>query len=543
MTKKLNRPKLGLLYMDYVMQFFNKSNFKGWPDKIETVTYHWKNDKQRFIKEIKAKKIDVLIGNIPATAYETFRDISNALPEVRFVPSLDTQFSNKSKENVTRFCKKYDIPIPPTNIFYNHKKGYQFLKKTRYPKIIKKSYGPSNYGGYFVHKVDSFNEAKQLLDSKKYNPIYVQDFIPMSADIRVMLIGHEPACAFWRRPPEGEWLTNTSQGGSMDYQNVPKEVLDLAVSVSKAAKAEYWACDIAVGKDGKYRILECATAFAAFPYIRDWIGQYLMWLFSDGQFKRPNIPINNWEELGKISPYLLRTMRQITFGKYTPSSDADCFTPLTKTGPDGLLLDDLNEEEWPSDVWNFQDNLGRQKPKSQQPSMTEPVTSKRPEHTTNPIAPDAENSFAIPPTDDMYRYSLSRTWDNKKPPLFFIALHPTRADDNYDDALIKKCSAYAKQRGNGGIIIGSLFAYRADNVSQIKEATDPVGAYNNACLLENNRHADQTIAIWGNEGTFKGRAEEVKSLLPNLLCLQLTVKKQPRSIKGLANEIAPIPYQ
>lgn len=53
--KKL--PKIGLLYLDYVMRFFDKSNFKGWPDKIETVTYHWKNDKARFIKEIKRKKI------------------------------------------------------------------------------------------------------------------------------------------------------------------------------------------------------------------------------------------------------------------------------------------------------------------------------------------------------------------------------------------------------------------------------------------------------------------------------------------------------
>lgn len=107
----------------------------------------------------------------------------------------------------------------------------------------------------------------------------------MEADIRVMLIGHKPVCAFWRRAPEGEWLTNTSQGGEMDYMNVPKSVLDLAVKVSKSANAEYWACDVAYGKDGKVRILECATAFAAFPYIRDWIGQYIMWSLSEGRFK------------------------------------------------------------------------------------------------------------------------------------------------------------------------------------------------------------------------------------------------------------------
>ncbi len=366
--KKL--PKLGFLYLDYVLRFFDHSNFKGWPDKIETVTYHWKNDKERFIKEVKRKKIDVLIGNIPATAYETFRQIARELPNVRFVPSLDTQFSNKSKENVTRFAWKYNLPIPKTHIYYDRVKGYEFLRNTDYPKIVKRSYGPSNYGGYFVHKVDSKDEAIELFDTKKYHPIYIQDFVPMEADIRVMLIGHKPVCAFWRRAPEGEWLTNTSQGGSMDYQDVPKSVLDLAVKVSRAANAEYWACDVAYGKDGKVRILECATAFAAFPYIRDWIGQYLMWSLSDGAMKKPHIPMFNWEELGKIDSSLLRTMRHIAFGKYTPSYDGAYFGDKKKAhGDSKYYIHELDEqypmfditpkdyEEWPSEKWNFQDRF------------------------------------------------------------------------------------------------------------------------------------------------------------------------------------------
>jgi len=370
-------PKLGLLYLDHVLRFFDHSNFKGWPNKIETVVYHWKNDKDRFIKEVKRKKIDVLIGNIPSTAYETFREIARELPHVRFIPSLDTQFSNKSKENVTRFAWKYDLPVPKTYIYYDHKEADKFLKNAKFPKIIKKSYGPSNYGGYFVHKVDNYKEAKQLFKEKKYHPRYFQDFVPMEADIRVMLIGHKPVCAFWRRPPEGEWLTNTSQGGSMDYMNVPKSVLDLAVKVSKAAKAEYWACDIAYGKDGKVRILECATAFAAFPYIRDWIGQYLMWMLSDGRFKKPHIPMFNWEELGKIDSSLLRTMRHIQFGKYSPSFDGAYFGKKRKMyGKKKVYLHELDKkykmkkikprkkEEWPSEIWNYQDRLSLKNIKS-----------------------------------------------------------------------------------------------------------------------------------------------------------------------------------
>lgn len=312
------RPKLGFLYFDYVLQFFNKSNFKGWPEKIETVTYHWDNQIDSFIDEVKRKKVDVLIGNIPATAYETFVKISKKIPHVKFVPSIESQFCNRSKENVTLFCEAHKLSAPNTNIFYNKEERDNFIERTNYPKIVKRSYGPSNYGGYFVHKVDTKSEMHQLFAEKKYHPAYIQDYVPLKADIRVMLIGHKPVCAFWRRPAKGQWLTNTSQGGSMDYANVPEEVLNLAIKASKAAKAEYWACDIAIDNKNNIKILECATAFAAFPYIRDWIGQYLMAILAPNEFNMPNIPHRNWEEIGKINSSLLRTMRDISFSKHVP---------------------------------------------------------------------------------------------------------------------------------------------------------------------------------------------------------------------------------
>ncbi|BAK73485.1 MULTISPECIES: helix-hairpin-helix domain-containing protein [Arcobacter] len=347
--KKL--PKIGLLYLDYVLRFFDKSNFKGWSDKIESVVYHWKNDKERFIKEVKKKKIDILVGNIPATAYDTFVQIAKELPNVRFVPSIESQFPNKSKENVTLFCKKYNLSIPKTKIFYNMEKGLDYLKnKANYPQIIKRSYGPSNYGGYYVHKANNFQEAKELLELKKYNPIYTQNAIKLkdSGDIRVMLIGHKPVCAFWRYSGKNQWITNTSQGGSMSYKNVPMNALELAVNASKASKAEYFACDIAIDENtNKAYILECATAFAAFPYIRDWICQYLMWDFSKGKYPKPHIPLFSWEELGKIDSSLLRTLRNITFGKYTQSYDGERFVKDKKDIFEMEMTDESKESDMP----------------------------------------------------------------------------------------------------------------------------------------------------------------------------------------------------
>jgi glutathione synthase/RimK-type ligase-like ATP-grasp enzyme len=352
MATEHNLPKLGFLYLDYVLRFFDYSNFKGWPDKIEAVTYHWKNDKERFIKEVKDKKIDVLVGNIPATAYETFKEIAKALPNVRFVPSIETQFSNKSKENVTLFCEKYDIQAPKTIITYDKDEADAHFKSCHYPQIIKRSYGASNYGGYYVHKVDNYKEAKELLREKNYKPFYSQDAIPLkdSGDIRVMLIGHKPVCAFWRYSGDGEWITNTSQGGSMSYENIPMNALELAVKASKAAKAEYWACDIAIDKntDEPY-ILECATAFAAFPYVRDWIGQYIMWDLSAGAFRLPHIPLFSWEELGKMDSSVLRTLRHLYFSKYEPSVDG-AYWLEDKGNFDMELTDESNIDDVPASI-------------------------------------------------------------------------------------------------------------------------------------------------------------------------------------------------
>ena len=85
----------------------------------------------------------------------------------------------------------------------------------------------------------------------------------------------------------------------------------------------------------------------------------------------------NWEELGKISPDLLRTMRHITFGKYNASSDDSYFGNKKKMYGKGeyyiheldsaYKMFDIKErtfEEWPSEKWNYQDRFALKNIKS-----------------------------------------------------------------------------------------------------------------------------------------------------------------------------------
>jgi len=98
-----------------------------------------------------------------------------------------------------------------------------------------------------------------------------------------------------------------------------------------------------------------------------------MWQISEGRFAKPNIPLYNWEELGRMDSAILRTLRYITFGRYTPSYDGAYFLDkkMKPTDIGEMYLHELDElypmhmienrlyEEWPSEKWNFQDNYGR----------------------------------------------------------------------------------------------------------------------------------------------------------------------------------------
>ena len=51
-----------------------------------------------------------------------------------------------------------------------------------------------------------------------------------------------------------------------------------------------------------------------------------------------------------------------------------------------------------------------------------------------------------------YRYSLSRIWDPLFPAIAFVALNPSTADENVDDATVRRCIGFAKTWKYGGLI-------------------------------------------------------------------------------------------
>ncbi len=126
-----------------------------------------------------------------------------------------------------------------------------------------------------------------------------------------------------------------------------------------------------------------------------------------------------------------------------------------------------------------------------------------------------------------YRYALWRKWSDT-PPVLFIMLNPSTADESQDDPTIRRCIAFAERWGHGGIIVGNLFALRSPYPNDLQTATDPIGPENNQWLSHLASQSNKVIGAWGNHGSLLNRGEEVATLFPNMFCFGQTKHGQPR---------------
>lgn len=134
-----------------------------------------------------------------------------------------------------------------------------------------------------------------------------------------------------------------------------------------------------------------------------------------------------------------------------------------------------------------------------------------------------------------YRYWLARTWDAGTRALPIIMLNPSTADAAIDDPTIRRCVAFAKREGFGGIRVMNLFAFRATSPKDMLAAGNPYGPDNEDHLLQlivDARNANTPIlCAWGAHG-IHGMAKRLQAYAQvnraRLVCLGKTNGGHPR---------------
>ena len=95
--------------------------------------------------------------------------------------------------------------------------------------------------------------------------------------------------------------------------------------------------------------------------------------------------------------------------------------------------------------------------------------------------------------DLVYRYMLTRQWDQSLPWVTVIGLNASKADAEIDDATIRRCVGFGKSWGCGGLVMLNLFAYRTPYPRELFKAVDPIGPENSVEFLVSTCHGSETI--------------------------------------------------
>lgn len=139
-----------------------------------------------------------------------------------------------------------------------------------------------------------------------------------------------------------------------------------------------------------------------------------------------------------------------------------------------------------------------------------------------------------------YRYTLSRAWGDNSRPLVVIGLNPSKADESKDDNTIKKLVTIARGLNFDTLIMLNLFAFRATDPREMKNALDPVGPDNDEILKSFISGASTVVAAWGNHGSFRKRDAFVvtlaKTVGKKLYCFDITSQGQPKHPLFLPND-------
>lgn len=148
------------------------------------------------------------------------------------------------------------------------------------------------------------------------------------------------------------------------------------------------------------------------------------------------------------------------------------------------------------------------------------------------IGDEPGHDRAACPVCEVYRYELRRVWDASLGLVCWVMLNPSTADADEDDPTIRRCMAFARAWGYGGIVVRNLFALRATDPRELRRHPHPVGPRNDRFLLARPASVAVTVAAWGADPAAWGRAEVVRCLMAatgtELWCLGTNLDGSPK---------------
>jgi ribosomal protein S6--L-glutamate ligase len=198
-----------------------------------------------------------LIQNASKIYFPTifFADALHAMGKKTF-PSVQCYRHLGNKLKQTLLFNLLDVATPETRLFYGKQRKIKILNYFDLPCIGKMPIGSSKGDGVFM--ISNESELEAYLNKTRI--AYIQKYIPLKKDIRVVILGKRVVHAYWKESVPGEFRTNVAKGGRILLDPVPEEILEAGLDVAVRCGFDFVGLDICEHQ-GKILILEANMNF------------------------------------------------------------------------------------------------------------------------------------------------------------------------------------------------------------------------------------------------------------------------------------------
>jgi ribosomal protein S6--L-glutamate ligase len=171
-------------------------------------------------------------------------------------PSRETYVYSGDKVKQTALYQFLGIAHPKTRVYFGPQKQ-RVLHDFPFPFIAKIPRGSSMGRGVFLIRTLQDWEAYE----RRSAVAYIQEYLPLERDLRVILINHEVILSYWKIATYGEFRNNVALGASMEFEKIPDEALTFAEQVTKRCNFDDVGLDLCHTPDKGWMVLEANMTY------------------------------------------------------------------------------------------------------------------------------------------------------------------------------------------------------------------------------------------------------------------------------------------
>lgn len=164
-------------------------------------------------------------------------------------PSLSSYLLGYNKVEMTRaFQTRFPLHVPLTLILPNEPR-YQarVLDSMDFPFVAKLPRSTRGEGVFLIEAEHDWHHYCSHTET-----LYVQEKLDIDRDLRIVWIGDRVVHAYWRVAAPGAFHNNLAHGGTIDYENIPPQAIDLVSRIAQRFGIDYAGFDIAMVGDHPY---------------------------------------------------------------------------------------------------------------------------------------------------------------------------------------------------------------------------------------------------------------------------------------------------